>query len=703
MQTREILWRAGRTFLPTSATAVDGDLLTGCDSSQDWEHALERFRLGVDRPSLLDQVGAQLVAGQSTEHVSNVVKAAQAASEQTFQFFGYPPTTISGTLNWNWDPIAGVQWPSLPSERINHRIAAGDVKWIWELNRLQHLPWLAQAWLFTGNERYSNSAFEQLDSWIIQNPPGQGIAWRGAFEAGIRAISVAVALQGLRDSPHLTVERYREIVNLMAHTAQKCWRERSRFSSANNHLVGEMAGLAVIAIMMPELKGSADWEQLAVEALCCEASKQILPDGSGAEQAIGYQMFTGELLHLVAALLVVRDDRAPQRIVNALSRSSAFLAAAVGFDDPDPRYGDDDEGFAVRLGPAVARTIRHHLGILAAFEWGAAGAYAATNSVDAEWFRAISPSHSVPSSLEDSTTRATSSTAQHFAKDGGLVILRSEKRRITMDVGPLGYLSIAAHGHADALSITLSDAGHDIIGDPGTGSYYGHPTWREVMRGTRAHSTVTVDDSDQSTSGGPFLWSRHAKTSIRRVDLSEGFVDAEHDGYRRLHGDVVHRRWLIAPPNERASLVIDQLTGRGAHQIRTTWPLHPSLDITYVEGGHLLHRSGSPIFLLLQSATTTLICDDVRGDESRNLGWWSERLETRVPSWWLCTNSKVELPLAVATLISPTDGIHTSRLRLNWQGQEIRANWLEDERERAITLFLDSSTVVFHDSDELRR
>ncbi len=30
-----------------------------------------------------------------------------------------------------------------------------------------------------------------------------------------------------------------------------------------------------------------------------------------------------------------------------------------------------------------------------------------------------------------------------------------------MDVGPLGYLSIAAHGHADALAVTIAVDGHD--------------------------------------------------------------------------------------------------------------------------------------------------------------------------------------------------------------------------------------------------
>ena len=104
-----------------------------------------------------------------------------------------------------------------------------------------------------------------------------------------------------------------------------------------------MAGLAVIALLFPDLPGAARWESRAVSTLSTEADNLILADGCGAEQSVGYQIATVELLLLVAALLVQRDGRAPSGITGAISRSSAFLAAVVGEDDPDPRYGDADQ------------------------------------------------------------------------------------------------------------------------------------------------------------------------------------------------------------------------------------------------------------------------------------------------------------------------------------------------------------------------
>jgi hypothetical protein len=696
MDKRELLWRVGQARPRKRPGRARPDSLTALNGYQDWDRALQEFRSACDRPVLLDRQRAQEILIREPALVAQLLDAADLALLGSFRFFGYQAVSLERPINWHWDPISRLRWPDLPSQRIDHRVARGDVKWIWELNRLQHLPWFAQAWLFTNDSRYSLAAFEHLDTWIDQNPPGRGIAWRGSFEAGIRAISIAVALQGLRDAPELTTDRYRRVIGVLAESAARCWRDRSRFSSANNHLIGEMAGLAIVSMMIPELTSAAYWERQAIQTLSDEALNQVLPDGAGAEQAIGYQAFTVELLLLVVSLLAQRDGRVPGAIVDAIARSSAFLTAVSGRHDPAPRYGDDDEGFALRLGPAPVRTIRDHLGIAAASGWGAAGADYGRDSLDAQWYRVTSqslPAELFSTGLIDETGAR---SASFYARDGGLVVLRGDHRRTTMDVGPLGYLSIAAHGHADALAVTLSDAEGELISDPGTGSYYGHPHWRTVMRGTRAHATVCVDGQDQSVAGGPFMWSRHARTYIRGVNLSAGVVDAEHDGYRRLRGRVIHRRWLIAPPDDRAQIVVDLITGRGSHEVRITWPMHPDLDVCRIPGGHSVRRHQSPVLQLLHAATAELLPDDVRGDEVRNLGWWSHRLESRQPAWWLSGVCNVEPPLVIATLFTPIDGVVTTDLAVTLRDGQIDATWAENGHVRTVAIQVDCQTMVSH-------
>ena len=113
---------------------------------------------------------------------------------------------------------------------------------------------------------------------------------------------------------------------------------------------------------------------------------------------------------------------------------------------------------------------------------------------------------------------------------------RPDEVLLVADAAPLGFLSIAAHGHADALSFVLSLGGVPVLVDPGTYCYHSDPTWREYFRGTAAHNTVRVDGLNQSEAVGPFMWSRKALSTLETFDVAghpQRFV-ASHDGYRRL-------------------------------------------------------------------------------------------------------------------------------------------------------------------------
>ncbi|OZM79361.1 alginate lyase family protein [Pseudonocardia sp. MH-G8] len=642
MESREVLWRI--------ATAAGGTARTlaprgrGCRVLEDpsrpgWERAFQSFRDATKRPVLLDQRRARAIAREMPAEVDGVVRAADAVLEGRFGFFGQSAVPYPGPVDWNLDPRTGRRWPDKPASRIDHRTHPGDAKWIWELNRLQHLPWLAQAWLFTGDDTYAEGALGQLDDWLDQNPTGRGIAWRGGFEAGLRAISVAIAVQGLRQARAMTPERYRRIVTVLAESAHLCWQDRSRFSSANNHLLGELAGAATVGILFPELAGAQRWEHDALAALAQEADRQILPDGAGAEQSSSYLIFSSQLLLLPAALVRLRGDEPPAPILAAVLRSAGYLSDLVGDGDPFPRYGDEDGGFAFRLHPEPVAALGPHLAAVSAVT---GGSVAAPADLAARWLVG-------PGVVAQARAPRTGSW---YAPHGGVAVLRRSASRTMMDVGPLGYLSLAAHGHADALAVTVASGGRELVGDPGTGSYYAEPGWRRAFRSTRMHATVAVDDLDQSVAGGPFLWTRHAATTIRAVDLERGLVEAEHDGYRRLAAPVVHRRYLVAPPDREWTLVLDLLEGAGRHRIRTSWPLHPELDVEEHGNVRVVVRDGEPVLHVASASTAPAHPYRVRGGED-GLGWWSHRFESRTPAWLIGTLVEdIDCPVAVATVLT---------------------------------------------------
>src|SRR6185437_8246013 len=119
---------------------------------------------------------------------------------------------------------------------------------------------------------------------------------------------------------------------------------------------------------------------------------------------------------------------------------------------------------------------------------------------------------------EPAVTRPASRPA-HFA-DAGMTILRGPAEIwCRCDGGPHGFLSIAAHGHADALSVEVRHDGVDVLADPGTYCYHGEPEWRSYFRSTAAHNTIEVDGTSQSVEGGPFLWRSRTDALANAADL----------------------------------------------------------------------------------------------------------------------------------------------------------------------------------------
>ena len=89
---------------------------------------------------------------------------------------------------------------------------------------------------------------------------------------------------------------------------------------------------------------------------------------------------------------------------------------------------------------------------------------------------------------------------------------------------------IAAHAHADALSVEVRYGGVDVLADPGTYCYHGEPEWRSYFRSTIAHNTVEVAGrSSPPRRPVPVA----AACAGREIDVPDAALNwtAEHDGY----------------------------------------------------------------------------------------------------------------------------------------------------------------------------
>ena len=247
-------------------------------------------------------------------------------------------------------------------------------------------------------------------------------------------------------------------------------------------------------------------------------------------------------------------------------------------------------------------------------------------------------------------------TGKRPANESGLVILRARAGTpgeiwCAFDAGPLGYLSIAAHGHADALAVELRYGGAPVLVDPGTFAYAG--PWRDWFRGTAAHNTIEIGGANQSESGGPFLWMRHAHARLLETG---GLEDAapvaraagEHDGYLGAVFAGRHRR-IVTLDRQRATLTIrDELGARRPTSLRMSWNLHPDIGCVLAGNAAELTCGNAVLRLVLPNA---LAWQAVRGGEGIGPGWYSPSFDVKRPSTTLVGEGGLSGLLSLETMV----------------------------------------------------
>jgi heparinase II/III-like protein len=530
--------------------------------------------------------------------------------------------------DWNRDPSSGIRAPLTYGRLLSHdaRIV-GDVRTTLEMNRHLQLVLLAQAWALTQDTRYKTAGESLLRSWIGACPYPLGINWASSLEHGIRLINwyAAARLFALTESDMQAIDGWLDSVY---RHCDFIWENQSRYSSANNHLIGEMAGLFVAATAWPCWEKSEEWRRRSKQILEREVTRQVHADGVTREQSVDYQMFVLQFLVMAGFVGESNGDRFSAQFWQGASRMFAFLDSIRDSGAHLPDFGDSDEGVALLLSPtARARRLEDLLCLYRTLSDPLSAQ--PDRSATVEWLLSAFP--------RPSNWPPAGAARRRAFPDGGYFVLGDkfggrDESLIVFDAGPLGYLSIAAHGHADCLSFTLSVGGQQVLLDPGTYCYHGDPPWRTYFRSTAAHNTIRVDSLDQSEMLGPFMWGRKAIPTVRlcNLDGEHARVRASHSGYLRLPDPVTHERELHFDARTTCLEVFDTLHCRKEHTAEQFWHL--------AEGCKVQRIAANAVRVTLPRACVEFEFDPagqleiLRGSENPISGWLSRQFGQRSPT-----------------------------------------------------------------------
>jgi hypothetical protein len=589
-------------------------------------------------PRFESSLPAGALAAVPADEVRGLVRAADELLVGRWDVLGVTRQDMLAP-DWFLDPLTGRRAPQAEyCFSVNHRNEAvtGNVKQVWELSRHHHLTVLAGAYALTGDRRYAERAGSHLQSWWQENPFLSGIHWTSGIELGIRLISwvwTRRLLDGWDDAKALFDE------NQLAHK-QIWWHQtylsrfRSRGSSANNHVVAEAAGQLVAALAFPWFEESPGWAEESASLLQHELASNTFPSGVDRELAFDYHGLVAEL-GLIAAIEADRAGRSlPEPVWRSLGRMVDVAAACLDCELRAPRQGDSDEGRALVI--ASPETNRWEALLATGREFFGAQ----------EWWPLARPG--VASTLLPTLARRRMVPDRpvrrpwHFT-DAGITIFRSEAADgpeiwCRCDSGPHGFLSIAAHAHADALSIEVRHGGTEVLSDPGTYCYGSDPLFRRYFRSTIGHNTLEILDQDQSTSGGPTMWIHHAESRLMSLeaapDGNAGRWVAEHYGYRKLDPAVTHRRMVEFDGKQRRIDITDEIDGASRLPVRLAFHLGPTVAAD-LDGSTLVlrwpDRDGREATAMM-NLPSSLGWSLVRGSSDPVLGWYSPAFGQKVPA-----------------------------------------------------------------------
>lgn len=407
-----------------------------------------------------------------------------------WQLFGWKTVAVGAPPCWHRDATLGVVVdPEIPARKLDHRHLEheADARAIWEINRWSEMTRMAMHSALNGDEQAIRTAQIWLEDWCERNTPGRGINWTSPLEAALRLMNYCwfdAIVRGCCDAELVQRQDALTARVVPAH-AWWIWQRRSFGSSANNHLIGELSALVMATARWPGLEKMTCPMKEVVELLESEILRQFAADGGNLEQALHYHLFAWEMCW--HAGLAAGGFKA--EVMERLTRAAQYFVDAV--EAPECwDFGDSDDAQVLPL--TLRRTN-------AAAEFRGWFLNRAEGAVLRFWLG--EPPRGIKAAMRGKWLTY---------EESGQALWRDARWTVRADASELGLGSMAAHGHLDALHVSLWYEQHALVIDPGTGAYYGNAALRAKLAAWEAHNgPVPVSGRATPRRMGAFLWADH--------------------------------------------------------------------------------------------------------------------------------------------------------------------------------------------------
>ena len=554
-------------------------------------------------------------------------------------------------INWQKDISSGEIFEPSFYRKINIRENPDlSAKYVWEINRLQYLTGICINYRSANNGKDLDLFIQLIRSWSTQNPFLIGVNWYSNIEVNLRLITWFLCWEILEAENLMTRNSelkgfaQNEWLPLIKRHCIYSYKNPSKYSSANNHLISEYAGLFVASSKW-NFKESKKWLRYSQNGLEREIIKQHSNEGINKEEAAEYIQFITDFF-LLAFITGEKtgnpfSDRYKQRLFKIFCFINDLLDSKGNF----PKYGDEDDGRCFLLDFDKKGNNFQSLLTSAAILFSNPEFKSKSNGFDIKnQFLFGNEGEKIYESIPE----VRKAEGSRFYPEEGHFIFRKrqdgQEIYLHFDAAPLGFLSIAAHAHADALSFTLNVDGQPVFIDPGTYTYHTEPEWRSYFIGTLAHNTIRVNDKDQAVNGGPTLWVKKYKSSIidQALNNNTDHVRATHNGYQKE--GVQHIRDIVFDRLKNEFQIFDTLIVTKNRKVELEIPFHFHPEVSVVS-------TAENCFLITKDniRTTEFYLDEklhsemIKGQVSPQiLGWYSGSFLKKEPTNVIYCKTQIE-------------------------------------------------------------
>ena len=487
--------------------------------------------------------------------------------------FGVKLHTFQGRSDWHRHPETGfvydknLHWTQIP----DFSAEAGDIKFVWERARFGHIQTIMRFDLLSGLDQ-SSWVFDEIESFIDENPLNCGPHYRCSQEISLRVINWLGAISFYRDSPALSENRWRKIWHSMYwqihHVRQNIG--FSRIAVRNNHAITETLMLYIFGTLFPKAANAREWKESGKQWFEEEIGYQIYPDGSYLQFSMNYHRVVVQLLTLAIRFAERSGERFAELVYERAAASLEFLRF---FQDPVtgwlPNYGANDGALFFRFSQAHFRDFRPQLEALAL----SLNLPMLSESEDGYWFGKGSGFFVQKPKL---TYPASWNSGLKIFPDGGFAGIRTREWILFFRCGS----HADRPSQADNLHLDLWYQGKNILRDAGSYKYNAAKEDIRYFFGTESHNAIMLNGEDQMQKGPRFIWFNwtQALHLSGEEDAEKFILSGEISAFQHLAPGIRHRRTIRAFRNRPEWIIEDEIMEAGGRELMLLWHTGPDFS-----------------------------------------------------------------------------------------------------------------------------